>query len=306
MDEHLQDYLRSIGITEGVTATYPSCEVCAGTQHRVLVERVMADGGISRCLPIVACTHCGFIFQSPRFNKLFYDTYYNRYYRLMLFGDTQPERDFIHDQIRRGEHLCRNLIHRFTAPGRLLDVGCSAGGLMVPFAKRGWEVLGTDPDLAYVEFGKSRLGLCIEPVSAEDMVLPPAHFDLIIINGSLEHVFDVNEVLARCRPACKPGAMLLIEGRAWNHGIGNGHFTHNHRRYLTARSIELLMLKHGWNPVVSTEDALCGPTRPGAVFVLGKASAALDVLAIDAEIRNGRRDDVESLRQRLVHVEGAA
>jgi SAM-dependent methyltransferase len=156
-------------------------------------------------------------------------------------------------------------------PPRLLDVGCSAGGLMLPFQQQGWEVYGTDPDTAYALHGKETLKLNIEAVAAEDMNLPAGYFDLVIITGSLEHVYDINQVLQLCRAATAPNGLLLIEGRAWGYGILNTYFNHNHRRYLRADTIAAFMRKYGWEPVVTTEQPLCGPTRPGGVYVLGQA-----------------------------------
>src|SRR5438309_6386688 len=34
--------------------------------------------------------------------------------------------------------------HIFDRPGRLIDLGCGTGRLLVPFAQRGWWVLGVD------------------------------------------------------------------------------------------------------------------------------------------------------------------
>ncbi len=306
MENHLLEYLQYVGIVDNVTAAHLPCEVCNSTLHRKLVEQVEIGTNVFGRLPVVGCANCGFVYQDPRFNKAFYDTYYDKYYRIMLFGDSKPEQDFLLDQVRRGEYLRRSIAQHLPEKGRLLDVGCSAGGLMVSFAKHGWEVLGTDPDSGYVSYGKDRLGLRIEAMSAEDMVLPEAHYDLIIITGSLEHVFDVNRVLQLCRKACKPGGLLYIEGRALNYGILKGFFSHNHRRYLTLRSIELLMLRHGWSPVLSTEDPLCGPSRPGGVHVLGRASQPLDAQALQREIESGRRDSLDELVSKLSMLKGVA
>jgi SAM-dependent methyltransferase len=304
MENYLHTYLESVGIVEGISAHSVDCEVCGHHEHELLVEKVETGPDRFARLPIVACTQCGYIFQNPRFNKAFYDAYYDKYYRLLLFGESQPERDFMIDMVRRGEYLYRSLKQYLPQRGRLLDVGCSAGGLMVAFAKRDWEVLGTDPDGAYVPYGKEKLGLDIYPISAEDMVLPDAHFDLIIITGSLEHVFDVNKVLSICRRASKPEGLLLIEGRALGYGIQKGYFSHNHRRYLSIATIELLMLKHGWSPILSTDDPLCGPTRPGGVYVLGLACEPMDDASLHQEITRGRRDLLEELQQKLVELRG--
>ncbi|MCW5236568.1 class I SAM-dependent methyltransferase [Verminephrobacter eiseniae] len=306
MENYLLEYLQSVGIVDNVVAARLPCEVCGSTDHKTLVDQVEIGTDRFGRLPVVGCANCGFVYQSPRFNKEFYDTYYDKYYRMMLFGDNQPEKGFLLDQVRRGEHLRRSIARYLPEKGRLLDVGCSAGGLMVSFAKHGWEVLGTDPDSGYVNFGKNRLGLRIEAMSAEDMVLPDAHYDLIIITGSLEHVFDVNRVLQLCRKACAPGGLLYIEGRALNYGILKGFFSHNHRRYLTLHSIELLMLRHGWSTVLSTEDPLCGPSRPGGVHVLGRASQPLDAQALQREIESGRRDRLDELARKLAVLKGVA
>ncbi|HAT32260.1 MAG TPA: class I SAM-dependent methyltransferase [Janthinobacterium sp.] len=306
MEPYLLEYLRGVGIVDHVSAATVACEVCGGDEHEVLVDTVDIGNDRFGRLPVVGCVNCGFLYQNPRFNQEFYDNYYDKYYRLMLFGDSAPEKDFLLDQVRRGEHLYRSLASRLPQQGRLLDVGCSAGGLMLAFAKRGWEVLGTDPDSSYVEFGKRRLGLRLQAVPAEAMQLPEGGFDLIVITGSLEHVFDVNRVLALCRKACAPGGLLFIEGRALNYGLIKGHFSHNHRRYLSLQSIELLMLKHGWTPILSTEDPLCGPTRPGAVHVLGRAGDALAAAALQGEIEGGRRESLAALKTRLRPLRGAS
>ena len=161
MEKYLLDYLHSVGIVDGVTACTVSCEVCGNTDSEVLVQDVETGPERFARLPVVGCTNCGFVHQNPRFNRAFYDAYYDKYYRLMLFGDSQPERDFVVDQVQRGEQLYRSLEEYLPTHGRLLDVGCSAGGLMVPFAKRGWEVFGADPDGAYVKFGKEKFGFNI-------------------------------------------------------------------------------------------------------------------------------------------------
>lgn len=304
MESYLKEYLQAVGIVEGVDVVPVNCEVCGCAEHETIISVVEISTDKFGKLPVVACTHCGFLYQNPRFNKEFYDAYYDKYYRLMLFGDSQPEKDFLLDQVRRGEFLYRSLSAYLPSQGKLLDVGCSAGGLMVSFAKRGWDVLGTDPDSTYVEFGQKRLGLKIDAMSAEDMNLPSENFDLIIINGSLEHVFDVNKVLSLCRQACAPDGLLLIEGRAFNYGIKKGFFSHNHRRYLTLASTELLMLRHGWTPILSTEDALSGPTRPGAVFVLGRAGTPLDAVQLEEKIAHGLRDDISHLQTGLYDLRG--
>ena len=265
-----QTYLQRLQMPDTYRVDKMDCEVCDSKQHSVLLHSVRGPDEQAVDLPVLGCQECGHIFQQYRFEQSFYNAYYDKFYRLNLFGNSEPERAFFLDQVRRGEHLYRYLKELLPAAGKLLDVGCSAGGLMIPFAKQGWSVRGNDQDRAYVEYGK-KIGLQIDLVGAEHMS-PNGDYNLIIINGSLEHVHDVNQVMQLCRQASADDGLLLIEGRALGYGLEQGFLTHNHRRYLSASSIEYLMCKHGWEPIRTTHEPVCGPTRPGAVFVLGRAS----------------------------------
>lgn len=284
--DFVENYLTSIGMNTRYSIEKMACEVCGSSRLRTMAQSVHGPNGQKVGLPVAGCQECGHIFQMYRFEIKFYQDYYEKFYRFNLLGNASPDQDFFADQIKRGNHLYKNLSNWIPDQGQLLDVGCSAGGMMIPFAKRGWRVRGNDPDAGYVEYGKA-LGLQIEAVSAEDMsVDTPAN--LIIINGSLEHVHDANKVLEKCKAAAAPEGLLLIEGRALGYGIQQGFLTHNHRRYLTPTSIELLMLKHGWNPILTTDTPLCGPTRPGAVFVLARAGQPADDASFSALRKQGR------------------
>ena len=119
---------------------------------------------------------------------------------------------------------------------------------MKPFLDRGWSGLGIDPDRGAAAYGAEVLGLPVVIQAAEDLTVEAETFDLIVITGSLEHVYDPNAVLSLCRRAAAPDLLLLLEG----HGLGQaavvGAPGHNHRRFLTGNSLALLMLKHGWIP----------------------------------------------------------
>ncbi|WP_199189598.1 class I SAM-dependent methyltransferase [Trinickia dabaoshanensis] len=300
-----REYLRAVGVEDDYACAEQPCDVCGGSHFAPLVDEVEIGHDRRWKLPVVMCENCGFVMQNPRFEPEFYDAYYRKHYRVNLFGATEPERAFMVDQLRRGERLLQSLESYLPATGRLLDVGCSAGGLMVSFAKRGWEVLGTDPDAGYAEYGARHLKLRIETVGAEDMVLPEGHFDLVVITGSLEHVHDVNRTLELCRRATSEGGLMFIEGRALRGGIALGTFSHTHRRYLTLRSIGLLMRKHGWEPILSTDEPLTGPTRPGGVYVLGRAAEPMSAAAFAAAAREGAAEEMATIRAAVAALPGA-
>ena len=41
--------------------------------------------------------------------------------------------------------------------GTVLDVGSSVGLMLLPYKKMGWKIIGNDPDLTFVEYGKKNI-----------------------------------------------------------------------------------------------------------------------------------------------------
>lgn len=295
----LPAYLEALGLPDYAAALLPIvCDVCGARQAQKLRDTVRVVEGVRTRFATLCCVRCGLLFQSPRFSPEFYDAYYAQVYRLLVGGGVDHQGAYVQDQIARGEALLDSL-HIWLPPvGRLLDVGCGAGGMMQPFIERGWTALGVDPDKAAIANAIAR-GLPVVASAAETMVLDRGHYDLIIITGSLEHVRDPNAVLARCHEAAGPGSLLLIEA----HGLGQaahvGEIGHNHRRLLTGTTMTLLMLRHGWTVEWITDRPLSGPTRPGSTFALGRRSeAAVSGVLLDA-IANGVRETPEAIEKLL-------
>lgn len=249
------------------------CEVCGRESFTMIREKISLGKGAYGPLPVQACDFCGFLMQNPRFSRDFYQNFYRSYYRKMIAQSSEPDRDFIEDQKERGALLHRYLRTLFDdSPGTILDVGCSSGGFLLPFRDDGWTVMGSDPDEGFVKFGQLEWGLPIKHEDSEDMVLADESLDAVIIMGSLEHVFDPNIILEKCRKASKPNGIIVLEGRYSPVSYSFDYFNHNHHRYLREDSIEMLLVKHGWSPILNTNEPLCGPTRPGNGYCIGRVS----------------------------------
>ncbi|MBU3056542.1 class I SAM-dependent methyltransferase [Pseudomonas indica] len=291
-----KEYLNSIGMPIDYCATEINCELCGGASYVPLRETARINETSRALLPVVICKSCGFIYQLPRFSADFYKEYYLKKYRNIISGTNVPSAGFLDDQIERGRYLYESLTSYFSKTGNLLDVGSSAGGLMVPFKENGWHVLGVDPDESYVKHGQEIYNIEIYCLSAEEMKLKEKNYDLIIINGSLEHVFDPNAVLSLCSKSAKSGSLLLLEGRGLAQARQLKTFGHNHRRYLTINTAEIFMRKHGWEPILSTNEELCGPTRPESIYVLGKYTGKKNN-TLDIPIN---KDDIKSLIEKTI------
>lgn len=95
------------------------------------------------------------------------------------------------------------------AGARLLDVGCG-GGLLAPHLPAGYRHVGVDlsePALAVAaEHG-------VEPVLADVSALPfgDGAFDVVVAGEILEHVTDLDAVVAEACRVLRPGGLLVCD-----------------------------------------------------------------------------------------------
>ncbi len=97
---------------------------------------------------------------------------------------------------------------------RILDVGAGLGESSAYFALKGAEVTCTDLSPAMVACAArlARLhGVNIKPVvsAAEDLNVPPDHFDIAYIANTIHHVTDQNALFEQVRRALKPGGIFV-------------------------------------------------------------------------------------------------
>lgn len=122
-------------------------------------------------------------------------------------------------------------------PGRVVDVGCGAGGAACAFAARlprGSHVLAFDRDPRLLEIARNgaaaqglgdRIGWSTGQIGA--LPAPPATADLVWASGAVHHVADQQAAVAGLAALCRPGGRVaLVEGglplRCLPHEIGLG------------------------------------------------------------------------------------
>lgn len=266
----IKKYLKFVGSKESFVAKKAKCDVCGSFDNKVIREKISWNNDKFGILPVCCCNVCGFLFQRYKFNKRFYQLFYSEYYRKIIFDDIIPSPTFISDQESRGKKLFQFLKKYTSKSGNMIDVGSGIGTMLKPFMKKGWNCEGNDPDFHFVNYGKYKLKLPVECLQAEDMQIKKNYYDLIIIMGSLEHCFDPNKVLSKCAKSSKKNALLVLEARGDPQSSSKNYFNHNHHRYFSKNSLELIMIKHGWMPIITTSYPITGPTRKGGIYCVGK------------------------------------
>lgn len=100
--------------------------------------------------------------------------------------------------------------------GRALDIGCGAGFITEELATAGFAATGIDPSGVAIEAARAHAdqqGLAIEYVVGVGEALPfaDAAFDLVSCCDVLEHVSDLDRVVAETARVLRPGGLYLFD-----------------------------------------------------------------------------------------------
>ena len=133
------------------------------------------------------------------------------------YGGTR-EKIFSSDELMRRDRFME-LIARWiddridisSSPGKVLDIGCSEGSLLVALQKRAWDVWGVEPTPHFAEVARQRCGEHIKTGYLEQAGLPYGYFDMITIAQTLEHMPDPMSTLQIIRKLLKDDGVLYID-----------------------------------------------------------------------------------------------
>ena len=158
--------------------------------------------------------------------------------------------------------------------GRVLDVGCGAGGVGRSLRAAGADgIVGIEIHAPSAERARGILDEvhvgAVEQVLADGRLQGP--FDTFVLYDVLEHLVDPAAVLSALAPLAAPGARAHVSvpnARHWSlvrdlvvrgsFGYAEwGHRDRTHLRWFTRRDIEALLAATGW-PVADSSAAVFG------------------------------------------------
>lgn len=98
----------------------------------------------------------------------------------------------------------------------VLDLGCAGGFMAEAMAARGASVSGIDPAqdaivAAQQHAAENNLDISYNVGVGEQMPYPDATFDIVVCVDVLEHVKDLNQVLAEVARVLKPGGLFMYD-----------------------------------------------------------------------------------------------
>ncbi|OGN75967.1 MAG: hypothetical protein A2X25_02160 [Chloroflexi bacterium GWB2_49_20] len=158
------------------------------------------------------CQRCGLLWTTPRLDSNSLMEFYNSDYRQIYTGRKIATEKFWDDQVSHGEKILK-FVKSFLGENfqemKVLDIGCGAGGTLMPFLNRGFQVFGCDLNDNYLATGRNR-GLNLYKGEVKDLLfLNP--INLVIASHVLEHLLDpLNDLLVISRLLSK-GDFIYIE-----------------------------------------------------------------------------------------------
>lgn len=135
---------------------------------------------------IVLCLVCGLIRNDMALNDEGMRHFYQNYYRDIWDVDVAVQSYFA-GQVKRGQDFYRFMLYQGILGDihSVTEIGCGAGGVLVPFSTSGMMCCGFDYDEGYVAFGQSQ-GLDLRLGDFRDLVADNS-VDLIILSHVMEH-----------------------------------------------------------------------------------------------------------------------
>ncbi len=298
-NNEIKKYLNFLKFDKFYKPKLRSCEICGSKKTKLLRKKISWNNNKFGVLPIHCCCNCGFLFQNPRFDREFYFNYYKKTYRDITLKTQIPPKIYLKDQINRGKKLYKFLKPMLPKKGSMLDIGCSVGLMMKPFLNNKWKCEGNDPIKAYAEWGKEKYNLPVKWMQSEYMKLKKKSLDLIIIMGSLEHCVDPNLVMKKCQIAIKNDGIIVLESRGDPLGNTKGFFNQSHHRYFFENTLQLILIKYGFEPFLTTKYPITGPTRENTIFCLAKYKGNKTSKNFKNLISSGKKETFEDAVYKL-------
>jgi len=246
-------------MTESILETIV-CNLCGADDYTVVyppqlegrsgeeLAEVYRSSGDERLVDqLVRCNRCGLAYLNPRLRQ-----------DKILEGYADGEDEvFVSQAADRERTFDRSLrmIERYAAKGTVLDVGTAGGSFLAAARRRGWRVLGCEPNRWLAQWGQTTYGVTIIPGTLFDLDLPEASQDMVTLWDVLEHTPDPRQVLEQCRRLLGPGGTLVLNypdlGSWISRVMGRGwvFLLSVHLYYFTRYTAVRMLAETGFAPV---------------------------------------------------------
>lgn len=161
-------------------------------------------------IPQILCSKCGLIRSGlvldEESNNKFYQYYYRNIYTAHL-----PIDQYFDRQTNRGAEVLKLVEEHIDISelAEVAEIGCGAGGLLLPFQDRGIETVGFDFNEEYLQYGNSK-GMHLLWGDFHTLA-KEKRFDLIILSHVFEHYTNPLQELQRILEKVKINGYIYIQ-----------------------------------------------------------------------------------------------
>jgi 2-polyprenyl-3-methyl-5-hydroxy-6-metoxy-1,4-benzoquinol methylase len=191
------------------------CPLCGSSESELFDRRVVQAELVTNRL----CKFCGLVFQSPRMSTDELESFYQKEYRKVYQGSEGPNTKDVEVQRGRAAALASFAGKDLTPGVRHLDIGSSAGVLLLGFQKQFQTApVGIEPGTAYREFAQSK-GLTVYESVEQLRASQELPFQLVSLAHVLEHIPDPVAYLISLREdlLAQDGLLLLETPNLYAH-----------------------------------------------------------------------------------------
>lgn len=257
------------------------CNLCRSDESDVIIrQRDLLLAVTKDEFTIVRCRRCGLIYLNPRPSNEQLGSYYPTVYYPPVQARSRPQLQerakkcsarvkrwvledyygypstsapgwwrFVRPVLLWPDKTLRELKGRHPLPwrgeGKVLDVGCGAGGNLKTLQDQGWDPHGIEISEVAAAHARELVGGNIHAGTLESAPFPPKSFDLVLMSHSLEHLPSPVDALRRVHRLLKDDGLLVISvpnvdslefrlfGRWWFHLDPPRHLYHFDKRSLS-------------------------------------------------------------------------
>lgn len=226
-------------------AYHCECPLCAAKRLRDLYDDVNG-------FTIVKCLECGLVFVKERLSA----EDLLAHYEADKDNPTYTEQanvtnlDYYYNRLR-------SLIESRLKPGRLLDIGCSAGYFLDTMS--GWDCYGIEIPSTWADVARTKYGERIHVGGLEDAKFPEEHFDVITFQDVLDHLPNPFAYLQTCNRLLRPGGLVVIKvhnisclfARLWGRRF-YALVPPYHLFYFNETTLKMALNNNGYEPLLTT------------------------------------------------------
>jgi len=183
------------------------CAACGGTARTHVGWRGGAahHSGSGIRVEIVRCNSCTHLYPHPMpFPKAGVEEIYTETDSYFSAHDLEQKK-------QSGRQFMKEIESRLGRRGTVLDIGCGRGELLWAAHQSGWDCVGLDPSPEYVEWARTNFGVEARLGTLEQMAFADASFDVAIMNGVIEHLYEPFRTLTEVLRVLKPDGLFYFD-----------------------------------------------------------------------------------------------